>query len=310
MNYKYKFCIWLVDSLLNNKRSMTFKKIQEKWKDSSFNPNGEVLTLRSFYRYKQDAQSLFNVDILCDKKNGSTYWIDASTEFHENKPMQWLMNGLRISNIQAACKDSSKIILEPAPVGIQRLQTIIEAIEDKNTLNITYKSHYGEPKEHQFIPVFIRLFKQRWYVIGQDIELEQPITFALERICELSHQEEARELSENLVDILDPETYFTDCYGIIRKHNPIKIQFRAFWPQNLYLKDLPIHESQILIDETENHSDFEIYVRPTYDLKQELLWNRDKLAVLAPESFRQDMIAILEATLKGYQTGDSYAVNE
>ncbi|WP_238319536.1 hypothetical protein [Bacteroides propionicifaciens] len=47
MNYKYKFCIWLVDSLLNNKRSMTFKKIQEKWKDSSFNPNGEVLTLRS-----------------------------------------------------------------------------------------------------------------------------------------------------------------------------------------------------------------------------------------------------------------------
>lgn len=310
MNYKYKFCIWLVDALLNNTRGMTFKEIQEKWRGSSFNPNGEVLTLRSFYRYKQDAQSLFNVDIRCDKKNGSIYWLDTTTELQKNKPMQWLMNGLRISNIQAACKDNSKIILEPAPVGIQRLQSIIEAIEDKKALRIIYKSHYGEPKEHQFIPVFIRLFKQRWYVIGEDVELKQPTTFALERIVELSTEALPREISESLVKVLDPETFFSDCYGVIRKHEPQLIRFRAFWPQNLYLKDLPIHESQTLINETDNYSDYEIYVRPTYDLKQEFFWNRDKLAVLAPESLRQDMIHILEAMLNSYKTGESFAINE
>ncbi len=71
-----------------------------------------------------------------------------------------------------------------------------------------------------------------------------------------------------------------------------------------------MHESQELINETEDYTDFEIFVRPTYDLKQEFLWNRDKLAVLSPESFRLNMIQVLEATLNGYKTGESFAMDE
>lgn len=71
-----------------------------------------------------------------------------------------------------------------------------------------------------------------------------------------------------------------------------------------------IHKSQTIIEENEGYTDFEIYVCPTYDLKQELLWHRDKIAVLSPESFRQDMIGILKATLKGYETGINNAINE
>lgn len=39
-------------------------------------------------------------------------------------------------------------------------------------------------------------------------------------------------------------------------------------------------------------------------------WRRDKLAVLSPESFRDDMIDILRATLSSYETGENNAIDE
>lgn len=310
MIFKYKFCIWLVDTLLLNLQGLTISDIQQKWKNSSYNPDGGLLTERSFHRYRNETESLFNIDIICEKSNGGVYKILSTEELDKNIAIQWLISGLRISSLGELCQKHQKLILESVPLGVQRLQIIMDAIDQNKSLKLTYKSHYKLPKEYLFIPVFIRLFKQRWYVIGADAEKNKCITFSLERILNASIIEEEYKLSKELTKTLNPKTYFTHCYGIIRQYDPIRIRFRAFFPQNLYLKDAPIHESQDLIDETEDYSDFEIYVRPTYDLKQELLWNRDKLAVLAPESFRLDMIHILEATLDGYKTGKNFAIDE
>ncbi|MFR0678870.1 helix-turn-helix transcriptional regulator [Dysgonomonas mossii] len=310
MNFKYKFCIWLVDTLLLNKQGLSIDEIQHKWRISSYNPDGGLLTERSFHRYKNETESLFNIDIVCEKNNGGVYKISSTEELDKNTAIQWLLSGLRISNLGELCQKRQNLILENAPLGIERIQIIMDSIEQNKSLRLTYKSHYKDSSSYILKPVFIRLFKQRWYVIGADIENNRCLTFALERIVDASIMKGQYELSKELRLILNPNTYFTHCYGIIRQHDPIIIRFRAFSPQNLYLKDVPIHESQNLIDETEDYNDFEIFVRPTYDLKQEFLWNRDKLAILAPESFRLDMISVLEATLNGYKTGESFAIDE
>ena len=310
MNFKYRFCIWLVDTLLVTGQGLTLKEIQHKWRISSYNPDGGLLTERSFHRYRNEAQSLFNIDIICDKSNGGVYKIVSTEGLDSNKAIQWLLNGIRISNLGELCAKHKNMILEDVPIGVQRLQIIMDAIDKNMALQIVYKSHFSSVKKYTFIPVFIRLFKQRWYVIGESIDLNKPRTLALERITDITLIEKQHKISKSLAKILTPQTYFSHCFGIIRQHNPIIIRFRAFWPQNLYLKDVPIHKSQELINETADYSDFEIFVRPTYDLKQELLWNRDKLAVLAPESFRLDMINILEATIKSYKTGDCFGLDE
>ncbi|MFR0677674.1 WYL domain-containing protein [Dysgonomonas mossii] len=310
MNFKYKFCIWLVDTLLLNEQGLTIDEIQHKWRISSYNPDGGLLTERSFHRYRNETESLFNIDIVCEKNNGGVYKIASTEELDKNTAIQWLLNGLRISNLGELCQKHQNLILEDAPLGVQRIQIIMDSIEQNKSLRLTYKSHYKLPKEYFFVPVFIRLFKQRWYVIGADVEQNRRTTFALERILDASIIEKQHKLSKELKQTLNPDTYFAHCYGIIRQYDPITIRFRAFFPQNLYLKDVPIHESQESINETEDYTDFEIFVRPTYDLKQEFLWNRDKLAVLAPESFRLDMIQVLEAMLNGYKTGESFAIDE
>ena len=109
---------------------------------------------------------------------------------------------------------------------------------------------------------------------------------------------------------LTPNNYFKDCFGIINRFEPLLIRIRAFAPQDKYIASVPIHASQKLVYECKDYSDFELYVKPTYDFKQELMWHRDNIAVLSPEPFRLEMIEMIEATLQGYKTGECYKIDE
>lgn len=308
MIFKYKFCLWLIDTLTT--QPLTLPEIQKKWLNASANEDGDPLAERTFNRYRRIAESLMYVDIKCDKRDGNLYKIVHPEELKNSKLQQWLLSAFRIANLADKVNNREKILIEDAPPGSEQLYMIIEAIDNKKSLTFVYKSHYGNPKEIELIPAFVRLFKQRWYVIGEVVGKEYCATCALERMSNIVMVNEKKRISKQFSSILNPTSYFEHCFGIIRQYEPILISFRAFWPQDAYIRDVPIHSSQQEINRTEDYSDFEIYVRPTYDLKQELLWHRDKLAILAPESFKQDMIAILKATISGYETGNCYAIDE
>lgn len=305
---KYKFSMWLVDTLL--RQPLTLPQIQCKWQDASVNEEGIPLSVRTFNRYRREAEYLLDVDIKCDKSNGNVYKLVSPESFKTGELQQWLYSAFRISNLARDLNNHHKIILEQAPPAAHLLPVILGAINQKKILTFTYKSHYRKPEKIKLLPVFIRLFKQRWYVAGEKTEEQSPMICAFERINDPEISEEKATLSRRMEKLIQSDTFFEHCYGIIRLQAPILIRFRAFWPQNAYITDVPIHSSQKIITQTENYTDFEVYLRPTYDLKQEFLWHRDKLAILSPESFRQDMIRILKATLQNYETGENHALDE
>lgn len=308
MIFKYKFCLWLIDTL--SIKPMTLPEIQKKWLNASANEDGDPLAERTFNRYRREAESLMYVDIQCDKRDGNLYKVIRADGVKNDELQQWLLSAFRVSNLAERASDHNKVLLEPAPPAAHLLYTVMEAIDQQRALSFTYASHYKEAVEVTLIPVFVRLFRQRWYVIGEQKGKESPKTCALERMSEVAVSEYKITLSKKMVKLLEPETYFEHCYGIIRQYEPERIRFRAFWPQDGYLRDVPVHTSQTEIERTEQYTDFEIYVRPTYDLKQELLWHRDKLAVLSPEGFREDMIQVLKATLANYETGQNHTIDE
>ena len=104
-------------------------------------------------------------------------------------------------------------------------------------------------------------------------------------------------------DKIKPSDYFAHSYGVINEGEPTLIQIRAFWPQNAYLKDVPLHHSQEVISDNENYTDFELYVRPTYDFIQAILSNREKVIVLGPSELKSQIISILKAMQLSYETG-------
>ena len=73
MIFKYKFCLWLIDTL--SIQPLTLPEIQKKWLNASANEDGDPLAERTFNRYRREAESLMYVDIKCDKHDGNLYKI-------------------------------------------------------------------------------------------------------------------------------------------------------------------------------------------------------------------------------------------
>jgi len=53
------------------------------------------------------------------------------------------------------------------------------------------------------------------------------------------------------------------------------------------MRSLPLHESQEEIERNDDYSIFTMFVRPTIDLLQEILWNMDIVEVLEPVEVRK-----------------------
>ena len=312
MIFKYKFCLWLIDTL--SRSPMTLEDIQRKWLEAWVNPDGEFIADRTFNRYRNFAEALMDVTIECDKKCGNVYRVIKPIGYNgNNKSREWMLSAFRVSSFADRVGHYRDVMVEPAPPSVEWLEPVMEAIDKKHPIQMRYKSFFQEEKEFVLNPAFVRLFKQRWYVIGEVEETHKPITCAFERILDMDVMLKTKsKFSKTVKPIMCPDVFFEHCYGVIRQFEPIKITIRAFWPQNAYISSVPIHESQreVYHEPEDNYTDFELFVRPTYDLKQELLWHRDKLAVIAPESFRQDMIHVLKATLQGYETGENHAIDE
>lgn len=299
MVYKYKFYMWLIDTLI--KQPLTLPEIIKKWEQSPINDDGNLLNNRSFARYRREAESLMDVSIIFDKAQNNVYRIEKDDDF-PNSTQDWMLSAFRISQLSKRVNAKNNIILEEAPPAAFRLQEIMHAIDLKLTIELSYKSHYSDfPDSFKFKPAFVKLFKQRWYVIGFNIDKQSYKTLALERIHQLNIlEDEPFKFTKQQVKLLDPDTYFENCYGVIREKEPTRITFRAFWPQDAYLKDTPLHHSQKVINKTEDYTDYEVFLRPSFDLIQEFLWNREQLVVLTPAHVKQEMVDVLQKSLKNY----------
>lgn len=234
-----------------------------------------------------------NVEIVYNPAR-NVYEILNAEEISSNAVYQYLLGAFHISSLSSlAQKHRDRVQLQSPPTGIELLHTILEAIDRKKSLCFQYRSYYapsGTIYNYEITPCFVRLFENRWYLIAQYLDKSKVRVLALERMSELHIGE------RNCVG--DPEInateYYAHCYGIIRDDQaPQIIRTKVYAPQNAYVAALPLHESQKAIEQTEDYTVFEYFMRPSFDLTQELLWHGDKLEVVAPEPYR----ALLKATI-------------
>ena len=289
--------VWLVNTLYRNKR-MTLKEINNCWIHTDFS-DGNPIPRRTFHNHREKIQEFFDINIECDRTTWE-YYIEDSDSISNDKVRFWLLNSFAVDNIIVEQqKLHDRIILEKNPSGEIHLTTIIEAMRDNRILNFRYKPFY-ESEEHNvtLLPYFIRIFKQRWYIIGLNKEYNEIRIYALDRISttEISKEEFAypKEFS--------PETYFKGSFGIFVENKPIeKIILKVKSPQNNYIKTLPLHQSQKILFDCNNFTTFEYTLRPSFDFKQEILSQGKSVEVIQPQSLREDIINTLKETLKGYE---------
>ena len=287
--FKFKEYIWLVETI-HKARRITFSEIQEKWLRSSLS-EGVELARSTFNRHKDAIQDMFGIYIECDRQNGYKYYIGNDEVLEGNSVQNWLLSTLSVNNIiSESLSLQNRILLQSVPTENDYLGMVIEAMKKSVRIAVEYRKYGSDTPNHlNFEPYCLKLFKQRWYILGhfhRDATEEKPESdyfgmFSFDRILSI----ELTDTKFRIDPDFDAQEYFNECYGVLVGDDtkPERIVIRAYGYERFYLKDLPVHKSQHEIVKGENFSDFELFMRPTIDFSAHLLSRGSLIKVLTPK---------------------------
>lgn len=279
--------IWLVDTIYRAGK-ITFEEINERWLRSRLS-EGEDIPLRTFHNWRIAIEQVFDININCNRKGGYYYYIENADDMQKGGIRNWLLNTFAVNNlINESHHLKRRILFEEIPSGRKYLTPVIEAMRDGLELELYYQSYwYEDPSTYTLQPYCIKVFKQRWYVIGFCKERNNIRTFSLDRIQQLT----TLDMKFVYPKDFDPEAYFADYFGIMIENKKLEtIRIKVYGMHVQYIRALPLHRSQCEIETTVDYSIFEYRMKPTLDFRQELLSRGADVEVLAPLTFREEMI--------------------
>ena len=143
-------------------------------------------------------------------------------------------------------------------------------------------------------------FEKRWYIVAFSEEAEALRVYAMDRILSLTPTGEHFKMPKGFqVDGL-----FEASYGIYLPEDvpPVLVRIRTTAREAAYLKDLPIHPSQVFLgEEKDGHCLFGMRVIPNPNLVMELCKHGNRLEVLEPASLREQVAEELRNALEIYE---------
>lgn len=289
-------CVWLVDTIRRYGR-ITRRQLEEAWLRSPYS-EGKPLSRRTFCNHREAAEELFRLNIVCDPKSFE-YYIEQDSAGSESVT-DWLLNSVSLNDVLMGAREiTDRIFVENVPSAREYLGLVIDALKSRQRLRFNYHPYTRSlPTEGVVIePYFLRLFKQRWYVVSRNVAEDRIKTYALDRMKAVCLTGETFTFDPSF----DMENYFTDSYGIVVTQNaPRKIVLRVNPRQAKYFRALPLHHSQ---QETisDSFSLFTYRMRLTDDFIAELLSYGPSVTVLEPAELRAMVETSLRESLKNYE---------
>ena len=290
--------IWEVTTIYKAKH-ITLKEINERWYDSPYY-DGKDIPRRTFDYHRKEIEMIFDVNIVCNKSD-NTYHIEDDAGFKNGEVRRWLLNSFAMTNAIREARDmEERISLEQIPSAEPFLSTIIEALRQQKVLDMQYQSYERiAPTYHQLMPYALKLFRLRWYVIGQTMERDEILIFAIDRIQQITMTDQKYTYPKHF----NVHDYFRDSFGIIIEDNIDceRVRIKVMNGQAKYFRSLPLHHSQKEVETYPEFSIFEYWLKPTYDFEQELFSHREDVEVLEPALLRKTMKESIEKLLSLYK---------
>ena len=288
---------WLVNTI-QRAGGITFDRIGQMWVDSDLN-EGKPLSRTTFYRLRQAIDDIFGIRIESD--NQHRYYISNPETLYDNSTQNWMLRTLTVSSLlMDGLSIKDQIVLEDIPGGLEHLETIIDALKNRHALHMGYKKFTdSEPYTTLIEPYCLKLFHQRWYLLGKSDRKNGNFgIFALDRMTEITETDAKYELEADF----DAETFFKDYFGVFvgEKKPTQRVVLRAYYNMPNLLRTLPLHHSQKELCKTETYTDFEYHLAPTLDFQQAILKEGHELEVIEPKALRETIHNELQATIKLY----------
>lgn len=187
----------------------------------------------------------------------------------------------------------------PVAQGSEYIDIIIDAIQTQKAICITYQK-FGQPvsPKQTIHPYFLKEYRNRWYVIAFNESHAQIRTYGLDRIRNLT------ELSLVYIknSFIDTKEYLGNCIGIHLMGQKIEtVQLRFTEQEGNYIKTQPLHKSQEIIEDSEEHGLLLRYrLIINYELIGIILSYGADVKVITPRSLAEKIAGICNRTLEQY----------
>ncbi|MEX1001289.1 MAG: WYL domain-containing protein [Crocinitomicaceae bacterium] len=182
--------------------------------------------------------------------------------------------------------------------GSEMLPDLLKAIKEKRMVNFGYSSFItGKFKERSALPLLLKEYRNRWYLISYVPQKQKIITFGLDRMSDL------RVTDEHFLNSFDfdPDNYFEHSIGITANDEaPVEVVIKVEKIGSKYLQSQPLHKSQELVREGKNRDKFKLKVLISEELKRTILSYGSQIEVIAPDSLRSDIQNTIHAMNENY----------
>ncbi|MFN3850855.1 MAG: helix-turn-helix transcriptional regulator [Spirosomataceae bacterium] len=170
--------------------------------------------------------------------------------------------------------------------GLDYMEFLYKSIKERRVLKIFYKPYESDEKERIVLPIYLKQYNNRWFVLGWEKGRETIQTFALDRISQKPifwHESVDAKLDFNIKE------YFNDVIGVTVNDVPIEtIQFKIAKPRAYYIQTKKIHHSQIECIFDEGSITFQIKVKPNREMWAKFMELAEDLEITEPEEMKKE----------------------
>lgn len=182
--------------------------------------------------------------------------------------------------------------------GNEFLSPLLEAIKASQIVYFRYASFQSQQvKARKVIPLLLKEYRNRWYVLTYDIVKESIITYALDRISEL---EVSEEVMRSPIPF-NPRQFFEFAIGITASQGkPERVVLKADNVAARYIASQPFHASQRILKEGKNRTTFELNVFLSEELIRTIMSYGGEISVLEPPLLRDHIVERVRKMVENY----------
>ena len=287
--------IFLVQTFVEaGDRGLSLQEVARKWE----NRYGTEYPRRSFLNHRAAVEEVFGIVITCDRSTNRYRINEAESAVDKRQAVDYLINTFTVNSLLTLGKErlSGRVAVEDVPSGQKYLTETMQAMLDRAVLRIGYRKYLSGDTEVRCIrPYAVKEFEKRWYIVAYSEDAEALRTYAMDRITSMERTGESFRMPIGF----NVEELFEGSYGIYlpEDEKPILVKLRATERESAYLRDLPLHPSQMELDD----GLFVLRLIPNPNFIMELCKRGEGLTVIEPESLRQEVASHLKQAIQEYE---------
>ena len=255
-----------------------------------------------YYKYEDSGFSIFNRELTMDDRNLISQGMELLSRFEGMPQFEWVDEMLARFNISLYGNTNRRpaIGFEDSSnnVGMQFFTPLLRAINEKTTLDITYKP-FGKDiaKVYTVSPYYLKQYNNRWTLIAKTMGYDGFTNLPLDRIVEFKNA--GKQYEETDVDFTD---YFWDSIGPTVTDECEMVEIWMNKRQLDYVKTKPLHGSHRVLFEDEKGGIVQYKLKLNYELEQEILSFGENATVIHPAKLRDKIQSRIKASLQNYES--------